>query len=435
MLGRVLHPSTEAGGDRVGQPEPLTPRMRAWLAAIVAPPWRGATAFAVLTLAVYGAVIVAGALIGRSVQSDQVHYAYLADAFLHGRLDVDPTATSHLIELVPYDGKHYVVYPPMPAVILMPLVAWLGPELPTSLVSILLAALCVGATYMMLRRARFSWEVSAAVTLLFAFGTGFWYTSLKGSSWHFAEVVAVLCLTLALVEAFGPNPRPLLIGLLLGAAVLSRLPMALTLPFFLWITLRDRPAKLGAGAALLVGVGAFVVANMAYNFARYGTVFDVSYVLIPGVLEAPWYAAGIIHWSYLPRNLHALLFQPPILVQSFPYFIPSTFGLSIFIASPAFLLIFLAPARQSWTWIVGGTALLAMLPGLLHGWPGGTQFGYRFALDGGPFLLILTALGMRAGVTVRVALLVGLSIASNLWGLAFARWIPVQWPWPLPDLR
>jgi hypothetical protein len=427
---RQLTPGASDGRGR--ESEALGLRRR--LAGLLVPPWRGFAVFAVLTLAVYGAVIVAGAAAGRSVQSNQVHYAYLAQAFLHGRLDVDQSAAPQLTELVPYDGKHYVVYPPMPAVVLMPFVAWLGPGLPTSVVSVLLAALCVGATYLMLCRADFSWEVGAAVTLLFAFGTTFWYTALKGSSWHFAHVVALLCLTLALVEALGPRRRPLLIGMLLGAAVLSRLPMALTLPFFVWVTLRERPERLRAAAALLAGVGVFVAANMVYNFARYGTIFDVGYVLIPGVLQEPWYADGIIHWSYLPRNLHALLFQPPVLSETFPYFVPSTFGLSLFIATPAFLLIFLAPAREGWTWIVGGTALLAMLPGLLHGWPGGTQFGYRFTLDGSPFLLLLTAMGMRAGVTGRVTLLIGLSIVSNLWGLAFARWIPVQWPWPLPDL-
>lgn len=86
---------------------------------------------------------------------------------------------------------------------------------------------------------------------------------------------------------------------------------------------------------------------MAYNFARYGTIFDVSYVLIPGVLEEPRYAQGIIYWScYLPINLHVLLFQQPILIERFPYFVPSTLVLSLFIATPAYLLMFLAPARS-----------------------------------------------------------------------------------------
>jgi hypothetical protein len=398
---------------------------------------RGALALTLLTLVVYGAVVVAADMIGRPVQSQQAHFAWLADAFLNGRLDVDSQAAPQLVELVPHEGKHYVVYPPMPAVVLMPFVAMFGPELPTTLISIVVAALAVGATFAMLRRLELEWKVAATVAVVLAFGSGFWFTALKGSSWHFATVVSMLFLTSALIEAFGERQRPLLIGVLLGMAVLSRLPTALTLPFFLWLVVRDHPdyvEKIRRAAPLLAGVAIFVAANMLYNYGRYGTIFDVGYVRIPGVLDEPWYAQGILHWSYLPRNVYVFLFQPPLLIEEFPFFVPSTFGLSMFIATPAFFLGFLAPARQRFTWIVAATLLLAMLPGLTHGWPGGTQFGYRFAFDGGPFLLILTALGMRGRVTPRAGLLVALSIASALWGLAFARNLEPEWIFPLSDI-
>jgi hypothetical protein len=415
-----------------GLPRQALPALLRWLERMLGDPARGAIALFVVTLVGYGATLATGELIvDRRVQSEQVHYAYLADAFLHGRLDVDAAAAPELVELVPEGGRHYVVYPPLPAVVLMPFVAVFGPTFPTALASILAAALCAALTWLMLRRLAFDWRVSAATTFLFVFGTGFWYVALRGSSWFFAHVVCLLFLTAALVVVLGERRRPLLVGLLLGAAVLSRLPVVLTVPFFLAMLLRERPRDWRAGGALLAGVGVFVGANMLYNLARYGTVFDVGYVKIPGVLEEPWYAQGIIHWSYLPRNLHALLFQPPLLIEQFPYFVPSLFGLSLFIATPAFLLMFLAPARRAWTWIVAGTALLAMLPGLTHGWPGGGQFGYRFALDAGPFLLILTALGMRHGVTPRVLVLVGLSVLSALWGLAFLTPVAPEWIFPL----
>ena len=55
----------------------------------------------------------------------QNHFVYLADAFLHGRLGVSGGGTG-LAEIVPFNGNYFVVYPPMPAVLLLPFVALFG---------------------------------------------------------------------------------------------------------------------------------------------------------------------------------------------------------------------------------------------------------------------------------------------------------------------
>ena len=51
--------------------------------------------------------------------------------------------------------------------------------------------------------------------------------------------------------------------------------------------------------ALMVfaGVGVFVAANMAYNWARFDSLTNVAYQSIPGVLQEPWYSKGILHPS------------------------------------------------------------------------------------------------------------------------------------------
>ncbi len=55
----------------------------------------------------------------------------LADAFLHGHIYLTDHP-SWLSELIPRDGVYYVPYPPMPAILLMPLVAIFGTELPAA---------------------------------------------------------------------------------------------------------------------------------------------------------------------------------------------------------------------------------------------------------------------------------------------------------------
>ena len=115
---------------------------------------RRALLFLILSLILYGASTRPIGVLGHVPQSKATHYAYLAESFLKGRsdLDVSDDEARTLIELVPHAGKYYVVYPPMPAVLLMPFVFYFGKTFPTSALSILLAACSVALTYVLLRR-------------------------------------------------------------------------------------------------------------------------------------------------------------------------------------------------------------------------------------------------------------------------------------------
>ena len=81
----------------------------------------------------------------------QNHFVYLADAFLHGKLGVSGGGTV-LAEIVPFNGNYYVVYPPMPAVLLLPFVALFGTSFDQGLMSVFLACLAVAATWFMLKK-------------------------------------------------------------------------------------------------------------------------------------------------------------------------------------------------------------------------------------------------------------------------------------------
>lgn len=156
--------------------------------------------------------------------------------------------------------------------------------------------------------------------------------------------------------------------------------------------------------------------NALYNFARYGTFLDVGYTLIPGIQQDPYFTNGIFSISYIPRHIYAILFQGPILLNSFPYFEPSWMGLGLFFTTPAFIYIFKGPWDK-----LSKKAALAVLCILLilitHGTVGFTQFGYRFSLDFTPFLILLAAKGMREKIGWSEKSLIILSLLVNLWGV------------------
>ena len=55
-------------------------------------------------------------------------FFWLADAFLHGRTWVTPPyAIETVNDVIVIDGRNYVPFAPFPAIVLMPLVALIGP--------------------------------------------------------------------------------------------------------------------------------------------------------------------------------------------------------------------------------------------------------------------------------------------------------------------
>jgi hypothetical protein len=225
----------------------------------------------------------------------------LADAFLHGRLDIEHPPD--YLELACYDstgaacqgseaGCHgYVIEPPMPAVVLTPFVAIFGADLNQVLVSIAIGAAAIGLFWVAARRMGWDYRLSAAITVLLALGTDFWWASGDGSLWQFSQVCAVFFMMAALVEATG-RKRVVLVGLLLGLAGLCRLPTFLAFPFFLYLTLRGR-TDLGTWRQIMpkvalfgLGLGSMALMVVLYNYARFGTVADLGYV-------HPQYEGGI----------------------------------------------------------------------------------------------------------------------------------------------
>jgi hypothetical protein len=360
-------------------------------------------------------------LLSKGPPPGQNHFVYLADAFLHGRLGLSGGGTA-LAEVVPYNGNYYVVYPPMPAILLLPFVAVWGTAFDQALLSVILAGFCVAATWLMLKKTGANQNKALWLTVLFGFGTCFWFIASVGSSWYIEHVVAVLFLTSAIIlSLFKKNNFA--VGLLLGCAVIARLPVALSFPFFLlmiydqknaWAPRFKQALFFFAGLAIPVGL------NALYDFARYGVFTNIGYYLIPGIQEDPFFTQGIFNVAYIPRHIYAIFLQGPNLLPDFPWFQPSWMGLALFFTTPAFLYIFLGPFKGGWHSLSKKAALavLCILPPIItHGTVGFTQFGYRFSLDFTPFLMLLTAAGMRENLGWTEKTLIILSVLVNLWGV------------------
>ncbi|HBN07713.1 MAG TPA: hypothetical protein DD435_03360 [Cyanobacteria bacterium UBA8530] len=349
----------------------------------------------------------------------------MADAFFHGRLNV-LDHPSWLNELVPFQGKFFVVYPPMPAVILMPFMLLWGKGMNQALVSVILGALSVYLIYFLLYNLGFSLIKRIFFSLFFAFGTIFWYSAQNGTSWHFAQICATTFMLFAILES-QEGKRPWLMGFYLGCAALSRLPTLLAFPFFLFVLFQEKKknkennenialliAWLQFGAVLSLFMGLYLL----YNFLRFGSAFNTGYSLIPGLMQEYQYRYGFMSIHSIGRNLYALFLKSPNFVESLPYLQASKLGgLSILLTTPLFLWAIRARGRDALTLGCWLAVALISVPILIHSDPGGEQFGYRYAQDFYPFLFLLTMQSLKGRISFEQGVAIGLGLLVNAWGM------------------
>ena len=168
------------------------------------------------------------------------HFIYLADGWLHGHLylhDIPPDTQDYTL----HNGHWYVAFPPLPAVLLLPIVAifHLSHQIIISLIfSLGIGILNIWLMLEVLKRLarrhlpQLTFTTAAWLTVLFALGTEHLFATMQGNVWYTAHVVATTFLLLYMSETLDKH-RPLLAGLYLGLAALSRSTALLTFPFFL----------------------------------------------------------------------------------------------------------------------------------------------------------------------------------------------------------
>jgi hypothetical protein len=370
---------------------------RAWLAGLIA------------------FVVAAIAARGRSTPYD--NYTLLAQAFAHGAIAIDwPGA---YIDALPYAGLHYVIEAPFPAVLLLPWVAIFG-SADQTLLSLLLCGVAVGCCWLVCEQLQVARVASVWICAFLLAGTSLWWCAMLGDVWFIAHVASVACTFVALAEVTGKR-RGWLVALAAVCAVFSRFALVVAIPVYAWLVLRDRDARslrnAAIGFALVVAAGAALW--VAYNEARWGVWYDIGYT--------EWYhqdSAGSpvgspFQLRYLPYQLWSFFVQGPDLRSSWPYLVPSYSGIALTWTSPALLLALFARRPRGLVVAMWIATVLVAGPSFIYYVNGYAQFGMRHALDFEPFVVVLMALAVRAGVPLLARAAIAWSCAVGTWGVWF----------------
>ena len=350
-----------------------------------------------LPSALIGAALVAVALaaywLPGSVRSYN-HFVWQALAFLDGRAAITwpVPGNDYFQDVLPIrdatgnlTGFGLLPFPPLPAIVLMPVVAIYGLATDERAVSVVIGAIDVGLCWWALGHLSVSRLVRLAVTIFFGFGTVAWYAAGLGTTWFLAHVVSLAPAFLAVGVALGgdrsfeadaelqttrwdrdaggahdaPGRPPLLLesirptlggafselrhglgapgafidrrhvaaGFFFGLACTARLTIAFGAPFFMFVgsggSFARRSISAGLGAVVPIGF------LLAYNVATTGHLFHPGYDYLYH-LEATGYAAlgynpawSIEDLRYVPQNLRLMLLSTPAI---FPDRYPAGLG-------------------------------------------------------------------------------------------------------------
>ena len=361
----------------------------------------------------WGVVLVSALvywLCNRGYDAGRGDFFYLADAFLHGRAWLPGALGPN--DVIVVDGHYYVPFAPFPAIALMPLVGLLGPvtaDQVESGINATLAAAGVGLCWWLLGRIGVRRLVDRFwLVVLFGFSTQILWVTTRGGVWHTGHLVATILTFSCLIEVWG-RQRAWLIGLLAGAAFLTRAPLAFAVPFYaLMLEPRVHTVAADVVGGYVAGVrtwpwrpwvwlGLGVLPSIAffffYNQVRFGTPLESGYALatLPPFLEAQR-KQGLFSIVHVPMNLDYLFVHLPRFIPNPPFFRPDTLGMSVFLTSPGLLFALRADWRLPRAWWLGGAAVAVLIPTLLYYGGGWLQYGYRYFLDSVPFVMALCGL-------------------------------------------
>jgi hypothetical protein len=338
----------------------------------------------------------------------------------------------------------------LPAIMIMPAVAIWHAAVWDRLYWALFAGLGPALVYVLLRRLREhensgrSARDDLALTALFALGSAYYYASVQGTVWFAAHVVACPLIALYVYFSLGAR-RPLLAGVMLGLAYLTRASTLFLAPLFVIEALaaaggsaiQPAPRPLltiarflravslprAARSLALFALPALAVAAVSFtlNYLRFHDPFEVGYRF----LRIRWSARidkwGLVNFHYFAKNLAVFLAALPWLSAAAPYLKISRHGLALWVTTPAYAWVLWPRRVDSRNIALALAAGLTALFDLCYQNSGWIQFAYRFSLDYSVLLIALLALGGRR-FGLGFCVLLAYAIAVNTFGaLTFDR--------------
>ena len=369
--------------------------------------------------------------------SARYHWDYslslLANQLVHKHISIAPAKDMPVGDISIYGGKFYLYFGPLASIILVPLALFLGKNTPQIILGIFSMSISFYAIYSISKSFKFNSIDSLWLSVFFVFSTVLFSSSLINISAYQVEVLGVPFILLALNEYFSKK-RPVLIGIFVGFAIMTRITLILAAFFFVFEFLQKR-FSLKQLIYFFISVIVFSLIVGGYNFARFRSFFDTGYTHSIALNSFPLSRNldyGYMSFNHIPANLYSFLLMPPEplltdtkggFVLKFPYLKANPWGMAIWYTSPLFLYLLFKFRKTKYTLPAFSTAIAISIPISTYFSVGFAQFGYRYALDFLPFLFLLLIPSLLPKLSKKAVLLIVVGVVFNciyitsLWGV------------------
>lgn len=292
------------------------------------------------------------------------------------------------LELAIYQGKYYVSFPPVPTIPLYFLTFIFGEHVPDIFLTQVYASLACAALFLALAKVMED-KKAAPFSFLLIFASSFLPILQNGGVWYQAQSLAML--TIMVSFAFFAYERMTPALFFYALSVGCRPFHALYGPLLMILYLARYNFSKRSFQKLLPGVvfGLMVAgAYAAYNFIRFGSVFEFGHNYLP---EFSFQGGKQFSLTHVKNNFATFVLKPPFYVEG-NAILGQRFGSSFILSNgPLLLLLFWAlrtGLRRRLSWRQGLlliTFFLHCLLFLMHRTGGGYQWGARYFADCLPY--------------------------------------------------
>jgi hypothetical protein len=371
--------------------------------------------------------------------SGEDHFILQAQAWLHGHLDIGKRVNDAIIVA----GRFYIIFPPLPALLMVPFVAILGAKFSDIWFTWAFAALNIillFRTLEVMRVQRITKRLpleNLIIAVTFGFGTIALWLCVGGEVWFTAQTISTFGIMLTLHSTL--SRRWPLATLSVGMVLLTRTSEALIgiVPLIIylhdlgigsrtqnqWHFLPQRWPSVRELTVTLAPFAIILVILLVHNKLYFGNALSTGYD-IHNQQDTIHFQYGILSWHYIWPNFVVDFLRWPSFyftamndVNPRPDLIIDGIGTSMFFSTPLLAIFLFAPqgkTPQTWLrttfWVSVAILLLSILS---YEVAGDYQVGARYIFPIYPLLFLLLA-QRAAPLDTRWISLAGLSIFINL---------------------
>ena len=337
----------------------------------------------------------------------QFGHALHAFTWLQGQLNL--TRNYPALEIALYNDMYWISFPPMPAIIMLPLVAIMDYYhlVPHHLVAFVVYLLVVLYAYKIAFLQLKSRKLAVFFALFLCVGTNYLHVALWGAVWHLGQNMAFMFMLMAVYYAITPNKRHGDLALFFLCCAMGCRPLqVIYAPLIVYLMYKREGVRLSAFLLKLplYGIPALILGSffLWLNYARFGSVLEFGHNHLPASVAT---VGGQFSRLHMLNHLRIMFFRLPTQLPLFSPLVSRSQAFAFWLASPLVISygVYWAHSVRNYArynrefvlvYLVGIPLLLGLhlLALSMHKDTGGRQFGYRYTID----ILVVMFFGLTA---------------------------------------